>query len=122
MKDAYSYHSDEASLDETYNDMYQAYSNIFSRVGLNYRAVEADSGSIGGSHTHEFMALSEIGEDIIVSTDESGYAANIEKAACIVPAGGESAAHEALGKGPTAGVGSSLAVAEDLNIDLTDTT
>src|SRR5699024_6798313 len=96
MKDAYSFHSDEASLDETYNDMYQAYSNIFSRVGLNYRAVEGDSCSIGGSHTQEFMALSEISEDIIVYTDESGYAGNIEKAACIVPEAGESAAQEAL--------------------------
>ena len=122
MKDAYSFHSDEASLDETYNDMYQAYSNIFSRVGLNYRAVEADSGSIGGSHTHEFMALSEIGEDIIVYTDESGYAANIEKAACIVPEAGESAAQEALEKVPTTGVDSCLSLAEHLNIDLTDTT
>jgi len=122
MKDAYSFHSDEASLDETYNDMYQAYSNIFSRVGLNYRAVEADSGSIGGSHTHEFMALSEIGEDIIVYTDESGYAANIEKAACIVPEAGESAAQEALEKVPTPGVDSCLSLAEHLNIDLTDTT
>ncbi|KKK35311.1 prolyl-tRNA synthetase [Salinicoccus sediminis] len=122
MKDAYSFHSDEASLDETYNDMYRAYSNIFRRVGLNYRAVEADSGSIGGSHTHEFMALSEIGEDIIVYTDESGYASNIEKAACIVPEAVDSAAQEALEKVPTPGVDSCLSLAEHLNIGLMDTT
>src|SRR5690625_2741639 len=118
MKDAYSFHSDEASLDETYNDMYQAYSNIFSRVGLNYRAVEADSGSIGGSHTHEFMALSEIGEDIIVYTDESGYAANIEKAACIVPEVVDITAQDELDKVPTPGVDSCLSLAEHLNIGL----
>lgn len=122
MKDAYSFHSDEASLDETYNDMYRAYSNIFRRVGLNYRAVEADSGSIGGSHTHEFMALSEIGEDIIVYTDESGYASNIEKAACIVPEAVDSAAQDALEKVPTPGVDSCLSLAEHLNIGLMDTT
>ncbi len=122
MKDAYSFHSDEASLDETYNDMYRAYSNIFSRVGLNYRAVEADSGSIGGSHTHEFMALSEIGEDIIVYTDESGYASNIEKAACVIPEVVDNAAQKVLDKVPTPGVDSCLSLAEHLNIGLMDTT
>src|SRR5699024_6348974 len=122
MKDAYSFHSDEASLDDTYNDMYRAYSNIFSRVGLNYRAVEADSGSIGGSHTHEFMALSELGEDIIVYTDESGYASNIEKAACIVPEVVDITAQDELDKVPTPGVDSCLSLAEHLNIGLMDTT
>lgn len=80
MKDAYSFHADEASLDETYNDMYDAYGRIFKRVGINARPVVADSGAIGGSHTHEFMALSEIGEDTIVYSENSDYAANIEKA------------------------------------------
>lgn len=80
MKDAYSFHADEASLDQTYQDMYQAYSRIFERVGINVRPVVADSGAIGGSHTHEFMALSAIGEDTIVYSKESDYAANIEKA------------------------------------------
>ncbi|HHB0153140.1 TPA: proline--tRNA ligase [Staphylococcus aureus] len=80
MKDAYSFHADEASLDQTYQDMYQAYSRIFERVGINARPVVADSGAIGGSHTHEFMALSAIGEDTIVYSNESDYAANIEKA------------------------------------------
>lgn len=80
MKDAYSFHADEASLDEAYEDMYHAYGRIFNRVGINARPVVADSGAIGGSHTHEFMALSEIGEDTIVYSDQSDYAANIEKA------------------------------------------
>ncbi|XAP99030.1 proline--tRNA ligase [Staphylococcus aureus] len=80
MKDAYSFHADEASLDQTYQDMYQAYSRIFERVGINARPVVADSGAIGGSHTHEFMALSAIGEDTIVYSKESDYLANIEKA------------------------------------------
>ncbi|MGO2039758.1 MAG: proline--tRNA ligase [Staphylococcus equorum] len=80
MKDAYSFHADEASLDEAYEDMYHAYGRIFNRVGINARPVVADSGAIGGSHTHEFMALSEIGEDTIVYSEQSDYAANIEKA------------------------------------------
>ncbi|NCU16496.1 proline--tRNA ligase [Pallidibacillus pasinlerensis] len=80
MKDAYSFHTSRESLDETYDKMYQAYSNIFSRLGLNFRAVIADSGSIGGKGTHEFMVLSEIGEDTIAFSDESDYAANIEMA------------------------------------------
>ncbi|PTH64041.1 proline--tRNA ligase [Staphylococcus agnetis] len=80
MKDAYSFHADEASLMKTYQDMYDAYGRIFKRVGLNVRPVVADSGAIGGNHTHEFHALSAIGEDTIVYSNESDYAANIEKA------------------------------------------
>ncbi|MBK3494353.1 proline--tRNA ligase [Viridibacillus sp. YIM B01967] len=80
MKDAYSFHATRESLDETYNDMVKAYTNIFTRLGLNFRAVIADSGSIGGSGTHEFMVLSEIGEDTIAYSDESSFAANIEMA------------------------------------------
>lgn len=80
MKDAYSFHTDEASLMKTYQDMYDAYGRIFKRVGLNVRPVVADSGAIGGNHTHEFHALSAIGEDTIVYSNESDYAANIEKA------------------------------------------
>ena len=80
MKDAYSFHTSQESLDKTYNDMYMIYLNIFDKCGLKYRAVEADSGNIGGSNTHEFQALAEIGEDTIVYTDESDYAANIEMA------------------------------------------
>ncbi|MEK4761511.1 proline--tRNA ligase [Viridibacillus sp. FSL E2-0187] len=80
MKDAYSFHATRESLDETYNDMVKAYTNIFTRLGLNFRAVIADSGSIGGKDTHEFMVLSEIGEDTIAFSDESSFAANIEMA------------------------------------------
>ncbi|EGQ4451230.1 proline--tRNA ligase [Staphylococcus pseudintermedius] len=80
MKDAYSFHTDEESLIETYQNMYNAYSTIFKRVGLNVRPVVADSGAIGGNHTHEFHALSAIGEDTIVYSNNSDYAANIEKA------------------------------------------
>jgi len=84
MKDAYSFHASRESLDETYDDMYRAYSNIFSRLGLNYRAVIADAGSIGGKGTHEFMVLSAIGEDTIAYSDTSDYAANIEMAEVVV--------------------------------------
>ncbi|EGQ1293785.1 proline--tRNA ligase [Staphylococcus pseudintermedius] len=80
MKDAYSFHTDKESLMETYQNMYNAYSTIFKRVGLNVRPVVADSGAIGGNHTHEFHALSAIGEDTIVYSNNSDYAANIEKA------------------------------------------
>lgn len=86
MKDAYSFHADEDSLDASYQDMYNAYGRIFKRVGINARPVVADSGSIGGSHTHEFMALSEIGEDTIVYSEQSDYAANIEKAEVVYQA------------------------------------
>jgi prolyl-tRNA synthetase len=80
MKDGYSFHSSQDSLDKTYQDLYDAYSNVFSRCGLNFRAVIADSGAMGGKDTHEFMVLSEIGEDTIAYSDTSSYAANIEMA------------------------------------------
>lgn len=80
MKDAYSFHSSEQSLQETYDVMYQTYSNIFARTGLVFRAVIADTGSIGGSHSHEFHVLADSGEDAIVFSSESDFAANIEKA------------------------------------------
>lgn len=80
MKDAYSFHASNESLDEVYDLMHQAYSNIFSRCGLEFRSVIADSGSIGGKETKEFMALSEIGEDTIAYSDASDYAANVEMA------------------------------------------
>ena len=80
MKDAYSFHTDEASLKETYQDMYKAYSNILRRSGLAFRAVEADSGAIGGSGSTEFMVLAEAGEDEVLYTEDGKYAANVEKA------------------------------------------
>ncbi|MDG5470324.1 proline--tRNA ligase [Jeotgalibacillus sp. ET6] len=81
MKDAYSFHSSQESLDESYEDLMRAYSNIFRRCGLNFRAVQADSGAIGGKDNHEFMVLSDIGEDTIAFSDSSEYAANLEMAA-----------------------------------------
>lgn len=80
MKDAYSFHADEESLDETYQKMVEAYKKILTRLDLDYRVVHADSGAIGGSSSHEFMVLSDTGEDIIAYSDSSDYAANIEKA------------------------------------------
>ncbi|MBW6508338.1 MAG: proline--tRNA ligase [Desulfuromonadales bacterium] len=80
MKDAYSFDLDDAGADLSYQKMYQAYRNIFQRCGLRFRAVEADSGAIGGSFSHEFMVLAESGEDAIVSCNSCEYAANVEKA------------------------------------------
>ena len=83
MKDAYSFHADQASLQQTYDRMHQAYCNIFTRLGLNFRPVQADTGSIGGTGSHEFHVLAESGEDDIAFSDGSDYAANIEKAEAI---------------------------------------
>ncbi|MFT6028439.1 MAG: prolyl-tRNA synthetase [Oleiphilaceae bacterium] len=80
MKDAYSFHANQESLDDTYKVMYQTYTNIFNRLGLNFRAVQADSGSIGGSASHEFHVLADSGEDDIAFSTVSNYAANIELA------------------------------------------
>ncbi|MGA8944247.1 MAG: proline--tRNA ligase, partial [Thermoactinomyces sp.] len=80
MKDAYSFHADRDSLDEAYEKMYQAYNRIFSRIGLKFRAVEADSGSMGGKGTHEFMALADAGEDTVVICRTCDYSANVEMA------------------------------------------
>jgi prolyl-tRNA synthetase len=85
MKDAYSFHTDQQSLQETYELMYQAYSNIFTRLGLEFRAVMADSGAIGGNSSHEFHVLADSGEDAIAFSDGSNYAANIEKAETLPP-------------------------------------
>ena len=80
MKDAYSFDADEAGAEKSYDKMFAAYNAIFSRCGLTYRPVEADSGSIGGSFSHEFMVLAESGEDAIAFCDTCSYAANLEKA------------------------------------------
>jgi len=87
MKDAYSFHIDEASLQQTYEVMYEAYSRIFSRLGLEFRAVLADTGAIGGSASHEFHVLADSGEDDIAFSSESDYAANVELAEAVAPAG-----------------------------------
>src|SRR5512138_2679955 len=80
MKDAYSFDVDEQGADVSYEKMYQAYRRIFARCGLNFRAVEADTGSIGGNWSHEFMVLADSGEDAILSCNGCDYAANVEKA------------------------------------------
>ena len=85
MKDGYSFHSTEESLKETYYEMDRAYRNMFDRCGLKFRAVEADSGAIGGSGSQEFMVLAEAGEDDILFTEDSSYAANVEKAVSLPP-------------------------------------
>jgi prolyl-tRNA synthetase len=87
MKDAYSFHLNQQSLQETYDVMYRAYSNIFNHLGLKFRAVIADSGSIGGAVSHEFHVLADSGEDAIAFSTVSDYAANIEKAEAVKPEG-----------------------------------
>ena len=95
MKDAYSFHLDAASLAETYQVMYEAYGRIFSRLGLRFRAVAADTGAIGGSASHEFHVLADSGEDAIAFSDGSDYAANVEMAGAVAP-GPRPAAAEAM--------------------------
>ncbi|NIG20015.1 proline--tRNA ligase [Pantoea sp. Al-1710] len=96
MKDAYSFHISQESLQETYDAMYRAYSQSFSRMGLDFRAVQADTGSIGGSGSHEFQVLAQSGEDDVIFSSESDYAANIEKAEALAPAGERPAATQAM--------------------------
>ncbi len=92
MKDAYSFHLDQESLQASYDIMYQAYTNIFNQLGLKFRAVIADSGSIGGAISHEFHVLADSGEDAIAFSTSSDYAANVEKAEAVMPAGTRNAA------------------------------
>ncbi len=96
MKDAYSFHMSQESLQETYDRMHQAYCNVFTRLGLNFRPVQADTGSIGGTGSHEFHVLAESGEDDIAFSNVSDYAANIEKAEAIPRETARGAATEAL--------------------------
>ncbi|HET8764553.1 MAG TPA: proline--tRNA ligase [Rhodanobacter sp.] len=86
MKDAYSFHLDQDSLAATYRVMYDAYTRIFTRLGLKFRAVQADTGAIGGNASHEFQVLADSGEDAIAFSDGSDYAANVEKAEAVAPA------------------------------------
>ncbi len=96
MKDAYSFHLSQDSLQQTYDAMFQAYCNIFTRLGLDFRPVLADTGAIGGSMSHEFHVLAASGEDAIAFSDVSDYAANIEMAEAIAPAGERPAASQTL--------------------------
>ena len=101
MKDAYSFHTDEASLAEGYRLMYDAYTRIFTRMGLKFRAVQADGGSIGGDTSQEFHVLADSGEDAIAISDGDGYASNLETAATLAPAAPRAPAAEPLTKVPT---------------------
>ncbi|KQX98773.1 proline--tRNA ligase [Rhodanobacter sp. Root480] len=96
MKDAYSFHLTQESLAATYAVMYQAYTRIFTRLGLSFRAVQADTGAIGGNASHEFQVLADSGEDAIAFSDGSDYAANIEKAEALAPTSERPAATTAL--------------------------
>ena len=98
MKDAYSFHADFASLQETYQAMYDAYCRVFGRLGLNFRPVAADTGSIGGTGSHEFQVLAESGEDVIAYSDASDYAANVELAQTLPLSGSRAAAQKNLEK------------------------
>jgi prolyl-tRNA synthetase len=104
MKDAYSFHADKASLDTTYQAMHDCYSRIFTRLGLKFRAVAADTGSIGGTGSHEFHVLADSGEDAIAYCPASEYAANVELAEAVAPAAPRPAARESLQKVRTPGV------------------
>ena len=104
MKDAYSFHADKASLDATYQAMHDCYTRIFTRLGLKFRAVAADTGSIGGTGSHEFHVLADSGEDAIAYCPASDYAANVELAEAVAPAGGRPTATERMLKVHTPGV------------------
>ncbi|WOJ91973.1 proline--tRNA ligase [Congregibacter variabilis] len=116
MKDAYSFHSDQASLEDTYQIMHRAYSTIFERLGLDFRPVMADSGSIGGNTSHEFHVLADSGEDAIAFSDSSDYAANIERAETLDQSDQRPQASIALGKTPTPGVKTIADLCAALNI------
>ena len=120
MKDAYSFHIDRASLAETYQDMYDAYTRIFTRLGLDFRAVQADNGSIGGFASHEFHVLADSGEDDIAFSDSSNYAANIELAESISTAERQAPTQERQNV-LTENMPTCEAVAEHLDIPLATT-
>ena len=117
MKDAYSFHIDEAGLDREYDNMYATYARIFTRLGLKFRAVQADAGAIGGSRTHEFQVLADSGEDAIAFSDGSDYAANIELAKALEPSA-RAAASETIRKVETPGKTTCTEVAELLKIGI----
>jgi len=104
MKDAYSFHLDEASLEQGYQAMYEAYSRIFTRMNLRFRAVRADTGSIGGNASQEFHVLADSGEDAIAFSDGDDYAANLEMAEALAPSGARAAASAPLQETATPGV------------------
>lgn len=116
MKDAYSFHIDQASQEATYWRMHEAYTTIFRRLGLDFRAVEADTGSIGGNQSHEFHVLAESGEDAIAFSTGSDYAANVELAPAVTPQANPEAAQPELEKFATPGLTTIEALAEHMSI------
>ncbi|HET7134944.1 MAG TPA: proline--tRNA ligase, partial [Casimicrobiaceae bacterium] len=121
MKDAYSFDVDREGLMRSYQAMYDAYARIFTRLGLKFRAVEADTGAIGGFASHEFQVLAESGEDAIAYSDASDYAANIEQAEAMAPAGERAAPGERCERVPTPGMSTCEDVAKLLGLPLTRT-
>ena len=121
MKDAYSFDRDVAAASKSYDQMYAAYTRIFERMGLTFRAVAADNGSIGGVRSHEFQVIADTGEDAIIYCPTSDYAANIEMAEAIAPATPRAAPGAALTKTPTPGKATCEDVAELLGVPLTRT-
>jgi prolyl-tRNA synthetase len=116
MKDAYSFHADKASLDETYRAMYECYSRIFTRLGLRFRAVAADTGTIGGTGSHEFHVLADSGEDAIAYCPSSDYAANVELAEAVHSTEGRPAPSKPLEKVHTPGVKTIAELSAFLNL------
>jgi prolyl-tRNA synthetase len=120
MKDGYSFHAEYADLEREYRNMYDTYTRIFSRLGLGFRAVAADTGAIGGTGSHEFHVLAESGEDAIAFSPQSDYAANVELAEAVAP-GTRAAPKEEMKKVPTPGKKTCEDVATLLKIDLKKT-
>jgi prolyl-tRNA synthetase len=118
MKDAYSFDRDKAGALRSYDAMYAAYRAIFDRFGLQYRAVAADTGAIGGDASHEFQVIADTGEDAIVYCPDSDYAANVELAEALAPAAPRTAPAQALEKTPTPGKSTCEQVAELLGLPL----
>jgi prolyl-tRNA synthetase len=118
MKDAYSFDRDVESAGRSYQAMFDAYVRIFERMGLTFRAVAADTGAIGGDRSHEFQVIADTGEDAIVYSPESDYAANIELAEAVAPGAPRAAARETMAKTPTPGKATCEAVAELLSLPL----
>jgi prolyl-tRNA synthetase len=121
MKDAYSFHLTQESLAETYDAMYQAYTRIFTRLGLRFRAVQADTGAIGGNASHEFQVLADAGEDALVFSDGSDYAANMEKAEALLPTRLRAEPGETLRKVETPTQKTCADVAAHLNLSIEQT-
>jgi prolyl-tRNA synthetase len=118
MKDAYSFDRSKDGLMASYRAMYDAYSRIFTRLGLDFRPVDADNGDIGGASSHEFQVLADSGEDVIAYCPASDYAANLEKAEALAPAAGRGAPTASMQKVATPGKKTCEEVAEFLKVPL----